>query len=770
MSRFTIVLKSTIGACPPCENLPFKYSLMSERRKNTEGFKNHPYPLIFPLAYVLIITGIAFSPVLNNDFTNWDDQKHVYENPSVRSGDGPPLREIFTTSTSKIYVPLTILSFSIEHRFFGFNPFVYHLTNLLIHLAVTALVFRFALRLQLTARVAALAALLFGIHPMHVESVAWITERKDVLYAFFYMLALNSYLTYLQRGKGSSYLLTILFGLLSLLAKPMALSLPLILFVCDWLHDRKLTWGVLFEKLPYGVMMTPIILITYLQHIRVPGQNFAEAFLIWTWTSTFYIQKFLLPFLFVPLYQLPRPIALSNPSYALACVVLLLMIYGIVRLRRNRWFIFAFLYYFASAFFLWRYDNAADITIVADRFMYLPSLGICISLGILGDKIAGDSIRRKTALIGNIIFLGLAVIMASLVLKTYFQAKIWKDSITLWNYVIKYSPALTIAYVNRGDAYTTTGEVELADADYREAGEIKLERARRHCQKARDLHDRKEYDSALWHYNNALLHNPRSAQAHIGKGDIYQIRRQFEDALSEYNKAMDIRPDDSELYLVRGHVYGLTHRYDRAVADFTRTLEINPRRAQAYYFRAVAYSQNNQGPLALQDFNQALEIDPRYADVYFDRGNFYLKEHQYAPAVDDYTRALALRPQALEIYYNRAVAYRHLEKYALALADYNRVLEMDPRHIGAHLKKSEIYYQTNELDKAREGYTRTIQINSFTAEAYLQRSKVCKKQGNFKGAFLDALVTRHLSGEIEEDYIEELKNLIKQADSAAGRL
>ncbi len=743
---------------------------MPERGKNTEGFKNHRHPIILPLAYVLIITAIALSPVLNNDFTNWDDQKHVYENPLIRSGDGLPLREIFTTSISKIYIPLTVLSFSIEHRFFGFNPFVYHLTNLLLHLAVTALVFRFALRLQLTARAATLAALLFGIHPMHVESVAWITERKDVLYAFFYMLALDSYLTYLQRGKGSSYLLTILFGLLSLLAKPMALSLPLILLVCDWLHDRKLTWRVLLEKIPYGVIMIPIILITYLQHVRVPGQNLAEAFLIWTWTSTFYIQKFLLPFILVPLYQLPRPIALSTPPYALACVILLLMIYGIVRLRRNRWFIFAFLYYFTSAFFLWRYDNAVDVTIVADRFMYLPSLGICLSLGILGDKIAADSIRKRTALIGTVIFLGLAVVMAGLALKTYFQTKIWRDSIALWNYVIKYSPALTIAHVNRGDAYTTIGEVELAEADYREAAEIKLERARRHCQKAMDLHGRKEYDSALLHYNNALLHNPQYAQAYIGKGDIYQIRRQFEDALSEYNKALDIRPDDGELYFVRGHVYSLTHRYDRAVADFTRTLEINPRRAQAYHFRAVAYSQNNQGPVALQDFKQALEINPRYADAYFDRGNFYLQERRYTLAIDDYTRALALRPQALEIYYNRAAVYRYLEKYALAVADYNKVLEMDPKHIGAHLRKSEIYYRTNELDKAREGYTRTIQINSLTAEAYLQRSKVCRDQGNFKGAFLDALVTRHLGGEITEDYIEELKNLIKQANSTAERL
>jgi tetratricopeptide (TPR) repeat protein len=738
---------------------------MSEKEKNTERLKNHLHPIILPLAYVLIVTAIAFSPVLNNDFTNWDDQKHVYENPLIRSSDGLPLREIFTTSISKIYIPLTILSFSIEHRFFGFNPFVYHLTNLLLHLAVTALIFRFALRLQLTARAATLAALLFGIHPMHVESVAWITERKDVLYAFFYMLALDSYLTYLQRGKGSSYLLTILFGLLSLLAKPMTLSLPLILFVCDWLHHRKLTWRVLLEKIPYGAIMIPITLITYLQHVRVPGQNLAEAFLIWTWTSTFYIQKFLWPFVFVPLYQLPQPIALSNPSYALAFVILLLIILCIVRLRKNRWFVFALLYYFASAFFLWRYDNAVDVTIVADRFMYLPSLGICISLGILGDKMAGDFLKRKPTLVGNLIFVGLAVIMAGLALKTYFQTKIWKNSITLWSYVIQHSPALTIAHVNRGDAYTTIGEVELAEADYREAAEIKLERARRHCQRARDLHSRKEYDSALLHYNNALLHNPRSAQAYIGRGDIYQIRRQFEDALSEYNKAMDIRPDDSELYFVRGHVYSLTQSYDRAIADFTRALEINPRRAQAYYFRAVAYSQNNQGPLALQDFKRALEINPQYADVYFDRGNFYLKERQYALAIDDYTQALALQPQALKIYYNRAVVYRHLEKYALALADYNKVLEMDPKHVGAHLRKSEIYYRTNELDKAREGYTQTIHVNPLTAEAYLQRSKVCRDQGNFKGAFLDALVTRHLGGEIEEDYIEELKNLIKQANS-----
>ncbi len=184
-----------------------------------------PMTLLCSLA-LLIITALTFLPALRGEFLNWDDDRHLTENLQAQIFSWKNTVDIFKSTINKTYIPLTILSFNLEHRLFGLNPFVYHLNNLLLHLAVVIAIFFLAVTVGLSARGAFLAALLFGIHPMHTESVAWITERKDVLYALFYILSLHGYCHYLiKRGK-LSYLLSLGFAFLSILAKPMALSLP----------------------------------------------------------------------------------------------------------------------------------------------------------------------------------------------------------------------------------------------------------------------------------------------------------------------------------------------------------------------------------------------------------------------------------------------------------------------------------------------------------------------------------------------------------------
>ena len=193
---------------------------------------------LFCLSAVLLLTLAAFSSALNNQFLNWDDDRMLTENPSVRSLTPGNIQHIFTSTVQRVYIPLSVFSLAVEYAFAGDHPFIYHLDNVLLHLLVTGLIFVFALRMGLSGRAAGWAALLFGIHPMHVESVAWVTERKDVLYSVFYMASLISYWQYLEGKKKTDYGLSIVFGFLSILAKPMAISLPLVLFLLDWFKNR----------------------------------------------------------------------------------------------------------------------------------------------------------------------------------------------------------------------------------------------------------------------------------------------------------------------------------------------------------------------------------------------------------------------------------------------------------------------------------------------------------------------------------------------------
>jgi protein O-mannosyl-transferase len=211
---------------------------------------------------LIVFVFVVFSPCLKAGFIDLDDDGHILNNAVLQDLSLSSIKQIFTQTPNGTYIPLTILSFALEKHFFGFNPFVFHLDNLSFYTAIVVLVLLLARRMGLSIEAAFLAALIFAIHPMRVESVVWVTERKDVLYAFFYLLALHQYWSYLKTLSINYYFATVLFGILSILAKPMALSLPLILLVFDWFYGRSFNRRVLMEKVPillYVIILAGII-------------------------------------------------------------------------------------------------------------------------------------------------------------------------------------------------------------------------------------------------------------------------------------------------------------------------------------------------------------------------------------------------------------------------------------------------------------------------------------------------------------------------------
>jgi len=411
---------------------------MNKNNTHSSQNKEKPYVGIILQLIILFVVFAALSSSLKNGFVSWDDTKHLLENEQVRELSLNNIKKIFTSTIINTYTPLTILSFSLEYAFAKYSAFVFHLNNLLLHLGVTLLVFQLGRRMGFDLPAAFFGSLLFGIHPMHVESFAWITERKDVLYAFFYLLALLSYHKYLEGRRWGPYVMTAVFGLLSILAKSMALSLPLILLLCDWFYGRTWSRKIFLEKIPFFIISIAIASITFVLNVRPSESNFAEGALIWVWTLIFYLKKFLIPTLFVPLYQAPEPVSFFHLSYLSSLIVFVGLIVSLVKFRRQKLFLFAFLYYFLSIFFLLRSDFL-DPNIVADRFMYLPSLGICLLLGVglsqllvkLKERRSG--IKLLTGLIVGALFLGLGI-------KSYAQCQIWKDGVVLWTHVIQHFP------------------------------------------------------------------------------------------------------------------------------------------------------------------------------------------------------------------------------------------------------------------------------------------------------------------------------------------
>lgn len=600
------------------------------------------------LPAVLFVTAVTFSPSLFNGFSKNDDPVHLLENPTIRSLSPENFRAMFENIINTTYIPLTTVSYALEYHFFGYNPFVYHLDNLLLHLAVTALIFMFFRRLGFAETAAGIGALIFGIHPMHVESVAWITERKDVLYAVFYMSSVLLYLRYVSSENKIFYWLSLGLCFLSVLAKPMALSLPLILLLCDWWKGRRLTKAVFMEKILYCMIVAGVAFITYTYNARVPWHSAGQALMLWIWCFIFYLKKFIWPDPLCIFYQFPKPLTWSNPEFFFSALVFGAILAALYYFRKHKIFVFAVCFYFFSIFFLLRFDDLENINPVSDRFMYLPGVGFC---ALLGAGFASWIEDQKLRFRKNVI-LGLAVILVLLTVKTFRQNLDWRDGSKLWSAVIHNSPDLAMAYVHRGAEYHEKGDLKAAAEDYRKAIVLK--------------------DDAYAHSNLAM---------------IYKEEKRYDEAESEYAKAVRIKPDFWGAFYDRGNLYKDTGRFALAVEDYTKAIKLLPGFAEAYANRGTAHFYNGEDDLALSDFNRAIRFDPRSINAINNRAVIFAKQNKFKKAIADFTTSIALDPGNAPVYFNRGLAYSQSGRIRSALEDFDRALSLNPDYKDAYEQK-----------------------------------------------------------------------------------
>jgi tetratricopeptide (TPR) repeat protein len=596
-----------------------------------------PYRLLNIICVVFLSAVIftAYYPALQADFLYWDDDTLLFENPYAQSLNSSNIKNIFTPLVMKAYIPLVTLSFAVEHYFTGLNPFLYHLDNIILHIVVTILIFRLILRLNFSTLTAFLTAFIFGMHPLHVESVAWVTERKDVLYAALYLLALHSYLSCLSSPKHKKifYWLTIMLGFLSSLAKAMALSLPFILLLFDWKKGRKLELKLFTEKLPHLLYFLPIGWITYLTNNQAPVEHpWNEAFLTLIWTLTFYIKKFFLPTELTPLYDLPDPIHLSNPEILTGAIIFTAIPILLVRWR-NHHFRWAVAFYFFSLFFLLKF-RAHDLVVAADRYMYLPSLGFCLFLGHtaqqLLEKISAKSkIHRWVALL---FFTITAVWMSA---QTHRQVLVWQNDLSLWDYTITKNPDVFLAYNSRGAAYFRRGE----------------------------------NDKALIDFNQAIQLNPRYANAYYNRGRVYFSLKNHLQAVNDFSNAVSFYPDFAKAYSERGLAFAELNKLDQALADYEKALTIDPKMVSAYNNRGLTFKRTGQLDKALSDFNHALSINPRLYQARVNRGNILRSRGENSAAIEEYSKALSINLLLPQAYLQRATAYAEERNWEAAKMD-----------------------------------------------------------------------------------------------------
>ncbi len=665
---------------------------------------------------ILLITFLAYIPALKAGFTNWDDDTHLLKNPSVRSINIDNIKYIFSNTVSKVYIPLTILSFAVEYHFFRYWPFIYHLNNLLLHLLATTLVYLFLKKLRAPPFSITAATLIFGLHPMHVESVAWITESKDVLFTVFYLSALLSYIKFIERNQYRFFVITWILGLLSICSKAMAISLPLMLLLLDWFMERKKRKTfLLLEKLPFLIYILPIAYLTQSLNPETLSshENLLNAGLIFVWTFAFYILKFFIPYPLIPLYTTPEPITLSNPIYLLSLFILVIFIDFMIKSWKNRWVMFGLVFYLGTIFFLFRFNPMANLNVVADRFIYLPSIGLCLLSGLFLNRIQNKK-TIFTALMTGFIML--------LVILTFIQNRIWTNSLTLWNHQLKFSPNSLYGYNNRGYFYQEQGSLDAALNDYNRALQIDPTFAQTYNNRGTLYAERKQYKLAQNDYYNAILLNafPYS-DAYHNLGILFLELKNYDAALVNINKAIEIYSDFDNAYNTRGAYYDELNQPEQAIADFTTALSINPGNTISLNNRGVLYAKIGKYDLAEKDLMRSLVIDPNYVDPYLNLAHVRKDLGDIKGAIPYLNQALQINPKLPEALNNRGLANAYLNNFEAALKDFEQLKTIDPQSTDTYINRGTILLNQKRYLEAIENYTEGIGIAPDNMFLFLNR-------------------------------------------------
>ena len=628
------------------KSIPSKPTPKPAVKANT---KQYTYLAILVL---ILITGIVFLPSLSADFVNWDDAFNVYENASLKpfatTWSWSAVKQIFSTHVIGNYNPLPIFTFAIEQYFFApnplENPFPFHLNNVCLHLACTLFVFLIFNRLGISKTAAFIGALLFGIHPMRVESVSWITERKDVLYGLFFLATLYSYLTYIQtkNSKKKWYFIALLCSVFSYFSKVQAVTIPLSMVAIDIFlkRDWKSIKIAVFEKLPWWLLslIFGLINIYFLQQANslqstdtTVTYSFVDKLAVGAYAYAIYTIKWIFPYKMSPLY----PYEPTLPIIAYVCLIIVpILLLGSIFItwrKKLHALLFGILFFTFNVMFLLQIVGAGQ-GFLADRFTYIAYIGLFFITSFYYDKLVG---KYPTKI--RLIQLCIVAYLCLFAYLTIQQQKVWQNGGTLWEKVKSYYPNSPTAWKNAAEYYRDT--------------EKNRQKAIENYQQALML----QATDATTYNNLAKAYTDSSFSATLNAVQRESILMK---ALTAYNQAIINYPPTQnkdnkligEMYVNRGAVNAMLGKLDTALLDFNKGLSLYPNNLNGYSNRAILHAQMNRFDLALKDRDAYIMLQPSNADMYYERGVCYVQLGKNKEALLDFNKAIALN-NANGIYY-----------------------------------------------------------------------------------------------------------------------
>jgi tetratricopeptide (TPR) repeat protein len=602
---------------------------MAKKKTNASSGKRG---LLFA-ALLVLVTFLLYFRITNHAFVNYDDDTLITSNRVVID-ERASFADCFSWNIfTPHFKPLVLMSWRAEYQWFGENPSVFHFNNLLLHLFNVLLVFILSVKLlqklipdkkNQTDLAAFFIALTFAIHPLHVESVAWAVERKDVLYTFFFFLSWWAYIQYLEKSKYLFLLLSAFFYLMVVLTKSMGITLIAVVFLTDYLYGRKKYLALLKEKIPLLLCFVIGIYLYGLLNYFVgffsggvvgANSNIPEAIRA-TSESNPILQIGLMAFLKVFLLFIHTlvPLHISviyegaeiHKMLGAFLYVIPLLLFGMVylayRMRDKYKEVFFGLIFFlitvSPAIAIGKYGGVG--VFAGDRYTYVPMLGLMFILVVLCFRIPSSFKQLPLALLLSLSAIYLWITIPAI--------DVWKNAETLWTNAIEKTVCAAPAYNGRGVYYQdVTKEPDKALEDFSQAIICDSTHSSALYNRGLILMNKKKNKEALKDLNRALQLKPTYVEAYVNRGNILRDMNENDAAMSDYNTAIQLSPNFSKSYFNRGSLFINLKRYDDAIQDNSKAISLDPGYAKAYYNRGVAYFYSAKKEEACQDFKVAME-------------------------------------------------------------------------------------------------------------------------------------------------------------------
>ena len=675
-------------------------------------------PLGLPAGIMLIavVVFLAYLPSINGGFI-WDDKMLLTENQVIKASDG--LYLLSCTTEAYEYHPITNTTLWIEWRLWGMNPAGYHVISLILHIVEALLIWLILRKLSIPG--AFLAALIFAVHPVNVESVAWIAQRKDMLAVLFFLLSISWYLKAdmptvnvgmapapparshggpWERGKLARhcplstvhcplfYWLSLLAFVLAMLSKGSVAVLPVLLLGIVWWR-RPLTWWDLVRTAPFFVVSALLTLVHMWFQLHgseetIRTASFAERILDAGGVVWFYLYKALLPFSLSFVYPQWK-IQSGNPLWWLPLLAVLAVTAVLWRYREgwSRLFLLAWVFFCVALVPVMGFTDVyfMKFSLVADHYQHVAIIGT-IALVAGGWSVWRQHARQTAYRAATAVAI---VAVCILTLLTWQQSDSYRDEITLYRAALAKNPNCWIAHNNLGIALVDAGLLP----------------------------------EAIDHYRQAIQAKSNSPEAYNNLGIALVKVGQPREAIDNYRQALVLKADFAEAYNNIGKILFDKDQVQDAIKNYRQALRIKPNFPEALNNLGNALGKAGQAREAIDSFRQALRLKPDFAEAYNNLGNTLFDEGQVQEAIEPYQEALRLKPDYANAQYNLGKVFKAIGRYQQAIEHYEKALLLNPNNTEAHNNLGIVLFQTGQPQDAIEHFKQALQLRPDDINAYI---------------------------------------------------